>query len=183
MASRRKRRPQAARCPPNVRRWSEVRSTAPRRSKAGMLRARALGLIVTFAEQDRRTVVLLRDAGRDDADDPLVPVRRGEHECRRRRIRDHGDRRLKHRGLDGLPLAVELVEPEGEGSAASRSGAPSSSRASEASSRRPAALSRGPRRKPTAPASVAPGRPPATSSSAASPGRGALAQPAETRSR
>ena len=60
------------------------------------------------------------------------------------------------------------------GIAASRSTLPSSSSAIDASSRRPAALSRGPRRKPTAPASAVPGRPPATSSSVASPGRGAL---------
>ena len=72
----------------------------------------ALGLVVALAEQDGRTVEALDDARRDDADDALVPVRRREHERRRRRVGDHLGGGREDAGLDGLTLAVELVEAQ-----------------------------------------------------------------------
>ena len=133
-----------------------------------------LGLVVALAEQDGRAVEAVGHPRRDDADDALVPLGRREHQRRRQRSGTMASAASSIAASIVWRSRLSSLSLSASGSAASRSALPSSSSAMDASSRRPAALSLGPRRKPTVPASAAPGRPPATSSSAASPGRGAL---------
>ena len=103
-------------------------------------------------EQDRRPAELLGEAARGDPHHPLVPAVAPGHEDRRQR-RAGGDdlpRLLDGPQLGVLALAVPAARARSASSAARRSSRlSSSSSARSASSSRPAALRRGPRRKPT----------------------------------
>ncbi len=160
MASRRSRRPQAARCPPNVSRWSEVRSTAPSRSNAGMLRPDPLAS--SSPSLSRMAGRWKRSATRD-ATMPTTPSCHSGDDSTSAAGGGSGTMAIADSSIAASMVwrsRLSSLSLSASGSAASRSALPSSSSAMDASSRRPAALSLGPRRKPTVPASAAPGRPP-----------------------
>ena len=132
------------------------------------------------ADDQGGLVEALDDARGDDADDAGVPALRprGRGRARPARVLGLGDGLDEHLLLDLLALlrwrrrACRRGARLGRGLRVRRSCRPT-----EASSSRPAALMRGPRRKPTWPALTEPSvSSPATSLSARTPGRSALRQ-------
>ena len=138
--------------------------------------ARALPVAVGAGDQHDGPVEALDEPRGDDADHALVPVLAGD-DVRAPRLLLLGPRldllRSPRARCGPRPPAARGSAPR----ARSRAGVPSSGSSVSSSSsaargcpRRPAALMRGPSRKPTAPASTVAGSTPATRISACSPG-------------
>ena len=132
-----------------------VRSTAPSRSNAGMLRPEPLAS--SSPSLSRMAGRWKRSATRE-ATMPTTPSCQSGDESTSAAGGGSGTMASAASSIAASMVwrsRLSSLSLSASGSAASRSALPSSSSAMEASSRRPAALSRGPRRKPTVPASTA----------------------------